>query len=902
MILQSLRVAGWRCFVDPTEIGPFGEELNVLHAPNGTGKSTLFEALLRGLLDGHRVSGREIEAIRPWGRSLAPTVVVEFSYEGVEYRMTKRFLEGAFSKLERKENGRFVGLAEDQAADERGRGILTQNPPGRGLARHENRGLAQVLWALQGELPLGRLSGDLVTNIRTSLGDQISGVGTGPIEERIEQVYLQFFTPGGKLKTGRDAPAIVSLKEKLQAAIEKRQAALEQQQDFEEAARKVEDLRAERDHARRDAETVLKELKDARTRAEVYKTLFSEQQQQGERLKSAEAQYNELKQRCEAIKAAEKELQGARDTLRFLEEDAPLRAREAEEREKEVAKAKAALEDAKRGQQTVDEARQKAEEAQQYLDSKGTVEELGKRLDRIEEAQASLAQSKKESSDLVAPDAKTLRAIRKAIKERDEAQVQIEAALITLEIVPEQDGSLIVVSGEPSEIQTLSSGNPLRIKGSPEVVADLPGTGRIRVWGPPCSIEEYRQKKDRAERRLRKHTESFGTDDLEELEGLRDKARELDKKVAEADTHLETLLSDGSIEDIQQERSKNEAVLSKVLDSYPDWKSDPPEIDVLVALAEEAEHVHKKGIESAEADWTTTQSAFTAAAERSTKLTVQLGETEKLVKSLESRMAELSSDRKQDEEREKNLGRLAMAWDAARAGLEEIEKQLSDFGDDPRAAVATLERQLEAASASATEALEDEKTEEGRVEHLSAQGPYSALVLAEEEISKLEGEMADERLRVAGICLLRDMVAQCRKQALAAVTGPVEAVATRILHRIAGTRLGRVQFGESFEPAHVEPELAEMSVTLDNISGGEEEQIHLATRLALAEVLAKEERQLVILDDVLTATDAGRLARVMTILEEAAQNLQILILTCHPERYRGLEQAHFIDLDGILRT
>lgn len=54
-------------------------------------------------------------------------------------------------------------------------------------------------------------------------------------------------------------------------------------------------------------------------------------------------------------------------------------------------------------------------------------------------------------------------------------------------------------------------------------------------------------------------------------------------------------------------------------------------------------------------------------------------------------------------------------------------------------------------------------------------------------------------------------------------------------------------------------------------------------------------------DDVLGVTDAGRLARVMTILEEAAQRLQILILTCHPERYGGLEEAKFLDLGSMIR-
>jgi len=38
---------------------------------------------------------------------------------------------------------------------------------------------------------------------------------------------------------------------------------------------------------------------------------------------------------------------------------------------------------------------------------------------------------------------------------------------------------------------------------------------------------------------------------------------------------------------------------------------------------------------------------------------------------------------------------------------------------------------------------------------------------------------------------------------------------------------------------------------------------------------------------------------VMNVLEEAAQRLQVLILTCHPERYRGLGGAEFFDLEAI---
>ena len=48
---------------------------------------------------------------------------------------------------------------------------------------------------------------------------QVSGPGAGLLEERIEEIYSQLYTPGGKLKAGRDAPPLAGLREQLQEAI-----------------------------------------------------------------------------------------------------------------------------------------------------------------------------------------------------------------------------------------------------------------------------------------------------------------------------------------------------------------------------------------------------------------------------------------------------------------------------------------------------------------------------------------------------------------------------------------------------------------------------------------------------------------------------------------------------------
>jgi hypothetical protein len=302
-----------------------------------------------------------------------------------------------------------------------------------------------------------------------------------------------------------------------------------------------------------------------------------------------------------------------------------------------------------------------------------------------------------------------------------------------------------------------------------------------------------------------------------------------------------------------------------------------------------------------------------------TKVSTSLETVETVVGSLRSKFADLTSDGKTDEVRAGELGQIALSWDAARAALQDIEGKIAALGEDPSEEAAKLRSQLDAIRQEATRAFGEEKTEEGKLLELSARGPYSALALAEEEVATIEDSLGREGLRVAAIRLLRDTLAGCRAQALAGVVEPVESAVARTLQRIAGPRLGRVRLGDALEPAQVIPaSLAmgtsvetgvpvrmgasvETGVPVENVSGGEQEQLHLATRLALAEVLAKDERQLVVLDDVLLATDTGRMARVLRVLEDAAQRLQVLILTCHPERYRALDGANFVDLEAALR-
>lgn len=902
MILHSLTLSGWRSFLEEVAVGPLSEGLNVIHAPNGTGKSTLFEALCRGLLDGHGVGGQDIKAIQPWGRYLSPAVTVEFSHSGIEYRITKQFLDGAHSELERKENDKYRPLATGRAADDQVRELLTKNPPGRGLSQPKNWGLAQALWVPQGNLVLSDLSGDLVSDIRDALGVQLSDTSAGPIERRIEEVYLQFFTPTAKLKSGANAPELVHLQDRLEKARQERQKASERLLEYEETSRKVEDLRARRAQARLDAEELTKTIKRSRGAAETHRALVGEAQKKRDAASTAEAQYGQLKQHIDTIQGAEKELSDAQSDQKTLSEDAPAKRREVESREKELSDAKVALENAQKGRDKVDKAEQQARAARRYVSSLGDKEELDKRIGRIETAEEQLKQAKEARTALVAPDRKTVTAIRKAVKQRDDAQVLIDASLITLEVVPQKAGSLDVVAGEETGVRTLSKGKPVLIKGSPEVVAELEGIARFRATGPTGDVEEHREQRQRAQERIGELSKPYATDDIDKLEALFEKAKDLDSAVNQAETELETILDDDTLDELRQERATLDATLAELRKDYPQWEKDSPQPEALEGQATDLRRELDERVAAADAEREKAQAALSEANEQEKVLLARLSGAEKQVGRLQERLADLTKDGKTTEERDKELKKLLMAWDAARASQEELETKLEAYEDDPSAALEKLEAQLAAAQEAAAEARDEEMSAEGRLESLAARGPYSAFVAAEEEVAQLEDAVSREQLRVDAIKLLYNTVQECRSEAVAAVAKPVEQTATRLLQRIAGRRIGHIQLGEVFTPSAVLPETLEEAVGIDNLSGGEKEQLYLATRLALAEVLAKDDRQLVVLDDVLTATDTGRLARIMNILEEAAQQLQILVLTCHPERYRGLAGAEFFDLEALVNT
>jgi DNA repair exonuclease SbcCD ATPase subunit len=898
MILHALRVENWRCFTAPIVLQPSPAGVTLVCAPNGTGKSTLFEALRRGLLDGCRVMGRDVESLRPRGKDLAPAVTIEFAHGGARYRLHKRFLDQPTALLEHMEGARYVSLASGDAADKRVREILQCSPPSRGLSQPQHWGLAQILWAPQGTLALPELSRDVVAHIRQSLGAQVTGEGGRALEERVEKAYAQIFTPQGRYRTGKEAPPVVVLEGRLLQERENRIAAAQRLADYEASAERVVRLaRAREEHVRRHA-ALSAELAEARQRVERYSTLVSAKTRTQAELDAAESRRSEIVRRVEAIARVRRDrVEAEAEHARLTGEEATL-AQQLAACEARAHVTRTRLEALRATAASLDAARVVGEHARAYARASTERTRAAEVLRALRDAEGVLEDRRRTLAALNAPDAAAVRAIRAALKARDEAALRLDACAITVEIAPEADGTLEVITDGVAEARALVVHHPVAVSGAPEVEFRLPGVARVKARGPAQNAAALREHLARAEAEVRRLTEPFGTSEGGALEELHDRAMRIERELADADARRAALLNGRTAEQIDRDRTAAETRVQEIEALHPEWISQPPDPDALAA------------------EWTAQNRALTQERTR-TEQELSRGEEERdrlrrdhgairealsaITARTESYAAEetrLLDDGLSNAERDEECKKREKEWSDARRALKQVEEELEAFREDPRRTAQRLEEQIQKCAEDERRAFEEHNKEEGRLTLLGGEGPYSILCKIDEEIAALESDIHRETRRSEAIRLLRDTIARCRTDALNAVSQPAETLASEILSRIQGERLAGVVLSTGFEPRVRHTSAGKDPVDMDSLSGGEQEQVHFAVRLALAEVLARDERQLVVLDDVLTATDDTRLEGILHVLQDRSEQLQIVILTCHPKRYDRLAAALRIDLEA----
>jgi hypothetical protein len=171
----------------------------------------------------------------------------------------------------------------------------------------------------------------------------------------------------------------------------------------------------------------------------------------------------------------------------------------------------------------------------------------------------------------------------------------------------------------------------------------------------------------------------------------------------------------------------------------------------------------------------------------------------------------------------------------------------------------------------------DDRTEGARV----------ALAQAEAELRRLTEQGEALRLLYE---LLRDERAAARTRFLSPLSREIQPLLNLMYPG------AKVELDEHFAVTRLE-RVTDGAHDFEALGGGSREQLAILVRLAMARVLGAGTPLPVMLDDAIVFTSDVRFARMGDVLVSAAAGLQLLVFTCHWDRYRGLGPDNVVDLE-----
>jgi hypothetical protein len=461
----------------------------------------------------------------------------------------------------------------------------------------------------------------------------------------------------------------------------------------------------------------------------------------------------------------------------------------------------------------------------------------------------------------------------------------------------------VIVGEKPGEL-ACQSGSTISLAGTPNLSFVINGVGRFDVNGPVTNYSQIEQDLEQERMALSAVTREFDTNDPEILEARRQAAAQLNSEIQQAGRALSELLAGQTEEAIRKCYALLADRTDQIKTTYPAWGQSNPDPTALTNNANQC-------MASTRSDRNNAESVVQAARLALTAAEIEFGNLEATQKAQEEglqngrkMLAQHLLDGVTDQQRQTDLDDAVLEYDSCRLALEEVEGKLQAFPEDPTLALDRLDKEFTNLEQSLQRAERTLLQAETSLSSLADRHPYGQLAEISEQLSVVESELNREKCHTDAIALLRNTLFEVKAEIMKTIAAPVEKAATQYLEQICAGPLAEIRLTRSLAAESVAPiqlsDCPENLVEVDRLSGGEREQVFLCTRLALAAELARKEKQMVVLDDVLTSTDGERLPRICDLLGQLADRLQIILLTCHPERFERLTGANRIDLQKLL--
>ncbi|MBK9989825.1 MAG: AAA family ATPase [Verrucomicrobia bacterium] len=889
MILHSLELTHVGRFRDTVRLGPLTPGLNVLSAPNEAGKSTALHAAARALFDRHSTRSEEIKALQPAGTALAPRVVVEFETHAGRFRLAKTFLQKPECHLHQQRTGVWELIAEADAADQRVQSLLQSSLPGRGATKSEHWGFLGFLWARQGEPTTwpGLDDADVGQRIRARL----ARVELDPV---IEQLRLRLATATEAIITAtgqsRAGGPLREAEDDL-AAVEANLASLRQtRNELDEAFRRFQQSEAE-----------VARLEKEHTERSASAATLREQSLAAERLRG------ELDARQQALATAQEKLTAVAadaDALARLQRDQAetkislAQARtSAQTAEQALLELRTRLDQAQSEQPRHETALQSLRSGHQRLQSLIKLRELSasaialaKQLKKAEATSAAIAALEAKKTQLPTLTPAKLKKLEELAESIHTLRTRLQALGLTVELTPDKKATVENHTDPASPSKIFPAGKTARMQSPQALDLQLVGWGRVVIRSGSHDAQSVAADLAQAEADLQETLQQTGVSTLEAAREAVTARKDIEAQLKTATAALEPHLGDHeTLDDLRQAVAtatrRAEALTASIVATDVEQARSLTDLEAAEAAQGESVTAAESALAAFNKQLTKLRTEERDASQTAQQASKQVSEHESRGRTLEAQIKSISDRYPDGIDGTKTAAQVAFAQAEARvvATKADLPADFEKLPERNKRAAASLQQIVNDLQARRT----DRDQAEATLEILGGQGLYSRETELEEK--KAEAILRRDAARARGWSarVAHDLIEHRKQAATKAVLAPLEQRLTTAFAELTGDSVRQVFLDERLQIAGIGRNREE-AYAFDQLSQGAKEQLLLCLRLAVAQELATEEPQVLILDDVLVNTDPVRQDRILDVLGAQAARLQILILTCHPERYRGI--------------
>jgi len=865
--LQRMRIEQLRQFRKPFVLDKLQPGLNLIHGPNESGKSTLVRAIRAAFFERYRSTA--VDDLRPWGDSAAaPTIELDFEHDNHSWRLTKSFLQ-------RKRCDLTVGTetySEDDA-EEKLAELLGYQYPKRGASKAEHWGIPGLLWVEQGtgqdiEQAIEH-AGDHLKSALNSMVGEVASSGGDDLIETVRSQRDTLLTGTGKPRgdyqqlekdRARLASEIDDLKERVQHYQEQvdRLGKLAQEYDQAEAERPWEEAQ--------------RQLEEARTRYQQVERLEQQQNQEKATLAQLQKNHQLAQQNREQLEGLSRQLEGRKADLERAERDLRVAEAQTPAVAGRLAEARTAYEQAEKQRKLAGllQTRERLEQDVRRLEQQKQM--LTQSLDQAKKYHQQLEQARQQARENRI-DSELVKKLKATANQLNEETIRSRTIATRLSWQLEAGVSL-----------TLNN-EPLAGEGERQLLEEsalvIPGVGTLGITPGGEELASTRRKLNTLENSLAEQLKTLGVASVEQAEDRLSAFETAGRAQKHAEDLLKSVAPAGA-EQLASEQGEAENELAKARSQLqataePDPKETVPALEEAEAAFVQAGTALDKA-ESDERDHQATLSALKQSRDNVNTEWQRLADEEKSPErqqQLRQITTDLANIEKQQAELESSLERRER----------EIREARPDFLRQDIERYQNAVNHLRQTQENRGRELRDIKV---RLEAWGAEGLEEQLNEKEAELDQCNRRYQELRRRARALDLLLNLLTEKRQALTQRLQAPLQKHLNHYLSVLFPD--ASLEVDEQLRPGTFTrgSELGQMA----ELSFGAREQMGLISRLAYADLLQEAGRPtLVILDDTLVHSDSERLEDMKRILFDAASRHQILLFTCHPEKWQDLGVA-----------